>query len=164
MREKWIFEVVPKIFIKLFGTRIQAAIDFLKYYANNSLILLVRKQKPENPIENSNLYDIDKLFSSPEEEFFYLLGILNSELISNYYRIYFNSTHVRGNYLQFYIKDLNNIPLMIPKQSNISNMKEIAAVAQKLTEFYRSVNLKSNEIEKLEKNLNGIVRKLYRII
>ncbi len=164
LREKWIFEVVPKIFIKLFGTRIQAAIDFLKYYANNSLILLVRKQKPENPIENSNLYDIDKLFSSPEEEFFYLLGILNSELISNYYRIYFNSTHVRGNYLQFYIKDLNNIPLMIPKQSNISNMKEIAAVAQKLTEFYRSVNLKSNEIEKLEKNLNGIVKKLYRII
>ena len=162
LREKWIFEAVPKIFIKLFGIKIQAAVDFLKYYANNSLILLVRKQKPENPIENTVLYNPDKWFSNPEEEFFYLLGILNSELISNYYRIYFNHTHVRGNYLQFYIKDLNNIPLIIPNQGNNSNMREIAAVAQKLTEFYRSVKLKSSEIEKLEKNLNSLVKKLYK--
>ncbi len=164
LREKWIFEANPKIFIKLFGIKIQAAIDFLKYYANNSLILLIRKKNSENPLENSILYDPDKWFSTPEEEFFYLLGILNSELISKYYRIYFNSTHVRGNYLQYYIKDLKNIPLILPNRANIFNMKEIAVVAQKLTEFYRSVKLKSSEIEKLEKKLNELVKKLYRII
>ncbi len=164
LREKWIFEANPKIFIKLFGIKIQAAIDLLKYYANNSLILLIRKKKSENPLENSILYDPDKWFSTPEEEFFYLLGILNSELISKYYRIYFNSTHVRGNYLQYYIKDLKNIPFLHPNQANITNMKEIAAVAQKLTEFYRSVKLENNEIEKLEKKLNVLIKKLYRII
>ncbi|QEE15108.1 N-6 DNA methylase [Promethearchaeum syntrophicum] len=161
-REKWIFEAVPKIFIKLFGTKIQAAVDFLKYYANNSLILLVRKQKPENPIENFFLYNPDKWFSNPEEEFYCLLGILNSELISTYYKIYFNHTHVRGNYLQFYIKDLINIPLMIPNQANSPIMKEIAVIAQNLTESYRLVKIERDEIEELEKKMNILVRKLYK--
>jgi len=158
-REKWIFEAVPKIFIKLFGTKIQAAVDFFKYYANNSLILLVRKQKPENPIKSFTLYNPDNWFSNPEEEYYYILGILNSEIISTYYRIYFNHTHIRGNYLQYYIKDLNNIPLLIPNQSNIAKMKEIAVIAQKLTEYNRIVNIDKSENEKLGKKLNILVRK-----
>ncbi len=159
LREEWIFEAQPKIFIKLFGTRIQAAIDHLRYYANNSLILLIRKQTKEGL-----KYDPENWYISREEEFYYILGILNSQLISDYYKTLFKHTHVRGNFLQFYIKDLNNIPLMIPNQANISNMKEIAAVAKKLTEFYRKVKLKSSEIEKLEKKLNTLVKKLYRIV
>ncbi|MHA1719948.1 MAG: Eco57I restriction-modification methylase domain-containing protein [Promethearchaeota archaeon] len=166
LREKWIFEAVPKIFIKLFGTRIHAAIDFLKYYANNSLIILVRKQQQKFNAQKDNpiLYNPDEWFSTPEEEFFYILGILNSEIISKYYRIYFNHTHVRGNYLQFYIKDLNNIPFMIPNQTNISNLKEIATVSQKLTECYSNIKINSNKIDKLELKLNRIVKKIYGII
>jgi len=159
LREEWIFEAQPKILIKLFGTQIQAAIDHLRYYANNSLILLIRKQTKEGL-----KYDPENWYISREEEFYYILGILNSQLISYYYKTLFKQTHVRGNFLQFYIKDLNNIPLMIPNQANISDMKEIAAVAQKLTEFYRKVKLKSSEIEKLEKSLNNLVKKLYRIV
>jgi len=159
LREEWIFEAQPKIFIKLFGTRIQAAIDHLRYYANNSLILLIKKQTKEGLN-----YNPENWYVSREEEFYYILGILNSQLISYYYKTLFKHTHVRGNFLQFYIKDLKNIPLMIPNQANISNMKEIAAVAQKLTEFYRKVKLKSSEIEKLEKSLNNLVKKLYRIV
>jgi hypothetical protein len=159
LREEWIFEAQPKIFIKLFGTRIQAAIDHLRYYANNSLILLIRKQKKEDL-----KYIPENWYVSREEEFYYILGVLNSQLISSYYNTLFKSTHVRGNFLQFYVKDLNNIPLMIPNQGNISKMKEIAAVAQNLTEFYRSMKLKSSEIEKLEKKLDNIVKKLYRIV
>ena len=162
LREKRIFEAQPKIFIKLFGTRIQAAIDHLRYYANNSLIILIRKQTKE-----ALKYNPENWYLSRDEEFYYILGVLNSQLISDYYKTLFKHTHVRGNYLQFYIKDLNNIPLMIPNQANIPIMKEIAAVAQKLTELYRSVKLKSSEIEKLkklEKNLNNLVKKLYRII
>ena len=53
---------------------------------------------------------------------------------------------------------------MIPNQTNISKMKEIGATAQKLTELYRATKLKSSEIEKLEKKLNVLVKKLYRII
>jgi len=158
LREEWIFEAQPKIFIKLFGTRIQAAIDHLRYYANNSLILFIRKQTKEGL-----KYDPENWYVSREEEFYYILGVLNSQLISSYYKTLFKSTHVRGNYLQYYIKDLNNIPLMIPNQLNVSKMKEIAALAQKLTEFYRSVKLESSEIEKLEKSLNNLVKKLYRI-
>jgi len=157
LREEWIFESQPKIFIKLFGTRIQAAIDHLRYYANNSLILFIRKQTKEGL-----KYEPENWYVSREEEFYYILGVLNSQLISSYYKTLFKSTHVRGNYLQFYIKDLKNIPLMIPNQTNISKMKEIAVVAQKLTEFYRSVKLKSREIEKLEKKLNVLVKKLYK--
>ncbi len=157
LREEWIFEAQPKIFIKLFGTRIQAAIDHLRYYANNSLILLIRKQT-----EEGFKYNPENWYVSRDEEFYYILGVLNSQLISDYYKTLYKHTHVRGNYLQFYIKDLKNIPLIIPNQTNISIMKKIAAVAQNLTEFYRSVKLKSSEIEKLEKKLNVFVNKLYK--
>ena len=156
LREQWLFEENPKIVIKLFGTRIQAAIDHFKYYSNNSLILLVR-----NPKKEMYLFNPDNYFSSREEEFYYLLGVLNSSLISQYYRTLFKHTHVRGNYLQYYIKDLGEIPLMVPSEENINIMKKIAQLAEQLTDLFKDYAKNLKLITDLEKILDDLVKNLY---
>jgi SAM-dependent methyltransferase len=165
-REPWIFKSKPKIVIKLFGLELQAAMDHNGYYANNSLILLVEKNR-----NGDKLLNFKSLFESIEEEFYYLLGILNSKIISQYYNIIFSHTHVRGKYLQYYIKDLNNIPIIRPTPGNIDQVKKIARIAHSLESLYSKnkstkhlipSNIRKNsELSTLEQEINSKISKLY---
>ncbi|UYP46761.1 hypothetical protein NEF87_003046 [Candidatus Lokiarchaeum ossiferum] len=159
LRDQWIFEAKPKIMIKLFGTQIQAALDRDQYYANNSIILLVRKNDAEEM-----RYPFLSLFQSHCDEYYYLLGILNSTFISTYYRALFSHSHVRGDYLQFYIKDLQKIPIMIPTQENLSVIQEIIKVTKELEKFSQE-NLKANSNKKniaKESKLERLIKELYK--
>jgi SAM-dependent methyltransferase len=159
LREPWIFEANPKIVIKLFGTTLQAALDTQQYYANNSLILLIPRPHDAGPLILSK----GATFENTLEEFYYLLGVLNSKLISEYYSTLFSATHVRGDYLQYYIKDLNQIPLMRVTQGTIKKMKDIAALSQKLETAYTISSLSTIETDSLEKELNIRVENLYEL-
>ncbi|MHA1777821.1 MAG: Eco57I restriction-modification methylase domain-containing protein [Promethearchaeota archaeon] len=171
LREPWIFEANPKICIKLFGIRIQAAIDFFRYYTNNSVILLLRKD--QNPAfhtnskkfyhlkEHSEMHSFKAIFSHIEEEFYYILGILNSNLISSYYRIMYRHTHVRGNYLQYYIKDLGKIPIILPTKHNFKIIRDIAQLTRRIVKLHESFLANRVEIEKEEKILNKKIDSLY---
>lgn len=162
LREPWIFEACPKILIKLFGIRIQAAIDFFRYYVNNSVIILLRKdQNPNFHPEKSSIYLFKSVFPDVEDEFYYILGILNSNLISSYYRIMYRHTHVRGNYLQYYIKDLGKIPIMRHNKQNFKLIREISQLTKRIVKLHESFLENREEIEKQEKILNKKVDKLY---
>lgn len=162
LREQWLFEAEPKIIIKLFGIHLQAAIDFFRYYANNSLIMLIKKdQNPSFSPQKIKIAKISAAFHNLEEEFYYLLGILNSSLISQYYRVMFKHTHVRGNYIQFYIKDLSNIPIIIPNKYNFRIAQEIAKLAKDLTELHQETLKNESKLRELQKILNKKVEVLY---
>ncbi|UYP44194.1 hypothetical protein NEF87_000479 [Candidatus Lokiarchaeum ossiferum] len=155
LREKWIFESNPKIFIKLFGKRIQAALDSEKYYANNSIIIVVKNNNESK--ENS-----DEILSI-NNEFYYLIGILNSDLISVFYKIIFHHTHVRGDFLQYYIKDLENIPIIKPSTENIETVIKIGKIAKKLIKLYITVEINKDKIQILEDELNNLIHILYKL-
>ncbi|MHA1613023.1 MAG: Eco57I restriction-modification methylase domain-containing protein [Promethearchaeota archaeon] len=163
LRESWIFEAQPKIVIKLFGIQLQAAIDFIQTYANNSLILLVKKiQNPSYSTPSARkCVNITAVFANLEEEFFYILGILNSGLISHYYRAMFRHTHVRGNYMQFYVKDLSKIPIIIPTKHNFKLAREIALCAKQLTTFHEEPIKNHDEILATKQKLDEKVFRLY---
>ena len=157
LREQWIFESTPKIMIKLFGKQIQAALDTHSFYTNNSLILLLKKQE----ISDSQ-FPYLSLFRTPQEEFYYLLGILNSKFISKYYRALFSHSHVRGGYLQYYIKDLQKIPIIIPGEENIHLVQKISLLTQELEKEIQEERKSSVAIEKLENQLESIMMQLYQ--
>lgn len=162
LRDQWIFEAQPKIMIKLFGTHLQAALDKEKYYANNSIIILLQRID-----RRRTRFPFLTLFQSHEDEFYYLLGILNSSFISNYYRALFSHSHVRGDYLQFYIKDLQKIPIMIPTQENMHVIQQIIKVTKELEIRIQEKLKKDLKIDtyvdnsNLESELNDLVKELY---
>ncbi len=166
LREAWIFEATPKIVIKLFGIQLQAAIDFFQTYANNSLILLIkRSQNPNYSASssqiNAKITDGFAAFADLELEFYYILGILNSSLISQYYRALFRHTHVRGNYMQFYVKDLSKIPIIIPAKPNFKLAREIAVAAKRLTNYHAEPIKNHDSILATKQELDEKVALLY---
>ncbi|WP_457556939.1 Eco57I restriction-modification methylase domain-containing protein [Candidatus Harpocratesius sp.] len=164
LRDKWIFEACPKIFIKLFGIRLKAAIDFSRYYVNNSVIILLRKdQNFSFPKKQKKLFLSNTVFQNIEQEFYFLLGILNSNLISDYYRLIFKHTHVRGNYLQFYINDLSKIPIIIINKNNFKIAQEIARLSKNLVKLYENYNENNQLINEKEKIIEKRVQILYGI-
>ena len=166
LRKAWIFEATPKIVIKLFGIQLQAAIDFFQTYANNSLILLIKRSQNPNFSASSSQIDAKitegfATFADLELEFYYVLGILNSRLISQYYRAMFCHTHVRGNYMQFYVKDLSKIPIIIPTKHNFKLAREIAVAAKRLT-YYHTEPIKNHDsILAIKQELDEKVALLY---
>lgn len=82
-----------------------------------------------------------------------MLGILNSNLISDYYRLIFKHTHVRGNYLQFYINDLSRIPIIILNKNNFKIAQEIARLSKILVKLYENYNENYQLIDEKEKKI-----------
>ncbi len=165
LRESWIFDATPKIIIKLFGKRLQAAIDHWQYYVNNSLSVLILKLDA-NAGTSSLFLSSQKsssLWGSRREEFYYLVGVLNSALINHYYRLLFHHTHVRGDYMQFYLKDLGQIPLIFPTVTNIAIMMEISWASATLEQLYYQENTPKEQITNVEEQIDNLVEKLYQI-
>jgi len=157
-REEWIFTTKPKLIIKLFGKSLQVAMDNEGYYVNNSLILVVKRKKPgkNNPTS---------WFHSIEEEYYFLLGLLNSKPISRYYNLLFGQTHVRGNYIQYYTKDLAQIPIPVVSERTISHMCGIASLAQELELLYQNpIRICPDQYEDLESQLDRRVDDLYKLL
>jgi predicted RNA methylase len=154
LREPWIFNTKPKIVIKLFGKELTAALDAEGLYTNNSLSVLGIL-----PGHNSEI----SLFTDVFEELRYILGVLNSKVVHTYYTLLFGHTHVRGKYLQFYLKDLLRIPLPRICEHNIQIAKTIAASVAQLENLIATNPTKKNAValKALTEKIDSLVASLY---
>ena len=83
----------PKLFLREIANRITACYDDEDYYSLNKAYVINSKDK---------LFDLK-----------YILGLINSKLLNWFYRINFESAHVRGGYLQFKIQYTKQLPIKI---------------------------------------------------
>ncbi|HHV39248.1 MAG TPA: N-6 DNA methylase [Tepidimicrobium sp.] len=96
------------------------------------------------------LYDFDT-------EPYYLLGLLNSKLISFFYKTYFKSLSLKGGYLRIGPPQLKEIPILIDK----TYMDEIINKTEKLSELY--IMGKDQQIASYENRINELVYKVYNL-
>jgi len=82
-----------KLFLREIANQITACYDDEGYYSLNKAYVINRKD------ENFDLK--------------YILGLINSRLLSWFYRVNFESAHVRGGYLQFKIQYTAQIPIKV---------------------------------------------------
>lgn len=87
----------------------------------------------------------------------YIIGILNSKLITFYYKQYFSSLSLSGGYLRIGPPQIKEIPISYDEEIYTELIKEV----DRVIEFYK--NNKSQNITTSEENINNLVYKLYKI-
>lgn len=92
----------PKILLRDIAKRVEATFDDMKYYSVNTLYSVQFKNETDYSLK-------------------YLLGVLNSKLISYYFNYNFEETHVRGGYLRFKKTYTSQISI---KKINFNNYSE----------------------------------------
>ena len=109
------------------------------------------KSKTVNDVGSMSLSSIVDIVPN-----YYLVALLNSELLFNYYREYINCT------VNIQINDIRQSPLFIPNQTQL---KEIRQLFKKLIELKKDKQGDeenfANEIKKLEGNIDKIIVGLY---
>lgn len=112
------------------------------------------KTKTVNDVGSMSLFSI--LNSTPN---FYLVTLLNSELLFNYYREFINCT------VNIQINDIRQLPIIIPtkEQLNICNKEFNNAVLLKKKYFMGLMQeaTVSSELSEIEQYLNKFVENLY---
>lgn len=143
----------PKIFLREIALNLECSYDDEKYYSLNKVY----------SVQSRGKYEI-----------LYLLGLLNSKLLSFYFRHKFEEAHVQNGYLQFKKIYTSQIPIyQIDFSNKMSRAKhdEIAKLAEKITVLHKNlVNEEENsnkweslksEIEKTDRQIDQLVYKLY---
>ena len=92
---------------------------------------------------------------------YYFVSILNSEVIFNYYREFINCT------VNIQINDIRQVPVVIPSDKDLEKLQPLFKKAVELKKtvainFATEENI-SNEIQKIESEINNIVEQLYGI-
>lgn len=141
LRNQRIFEASEKLITALFGLRPEVSYDNKHFYANNSIKIILPKKK-----------NIDLK---------YIMSILNSALLNFYYRIFFASTHVRGDYMQFYPQDFLKLPI---RQIPEIQQKPLIELADRMLSLNRELNEISDAKKIIGKYGGGIGVKLKKIV
>ena len=89
---------------------------------------------------------------------YYLVALLNSELLFNYYREYINNT------VNIQINDIRQLPVFVPKKTWLIEIQKLfeKLVALKKTKQETDEDFET-EIKKLEQDIDKIVDSLYSI-
>lgn len=87
----------------------------------------------------------------------YIIGILNSKLMTFYYRQYFSSLSLSGGYLRIGPPQIKELPIAFDEKIYKALIKEV----ENIIESYERNDLLN--IEECEKNINNYVYKLYNI-
>lgn len=87
----------------------------------------------------------------------YLLGILNSKLISWWYKTYFSSLSLAGGYLRINSNEIKKIPIVV---ANENKQKYIIDIVKKIIELKQS---DSNDAKDLELEIDEVVMDLYEL-
>jgi type I restriction-modification system DNA methylase subunit len=136
LRNPRIFEASEKLFTALFGLRPEVAYDDGKLYANNSVKIILARDK------RVNLKCV--------------MALLNSKLMMFYYRTFFASTHVRGGYIQFYPQDFLRLPV---KELSEIEQTELTKLVDKMLSLNERLNelgdKKTDERIKLESEIEN---------
>ena len=88
----------------------------------------------------------------------YIIGLLNSNLIFDYYRVFVNCS------VNIQINDLRQIPIIIPNQEQLSYMTELVDKAVTIKEICfkkEETDLYAMELEFIENAIDIFVSKLY---
>jgi hypothetical protein len=101
------------------------------------------KQKTVNDVGSMSLSSI--VDNIPN---YYLVALLNSELLFNYYREYINNT------VNIQINDIRQLPIVIPNQEELSEIKNL---------FKKLIALKKEENE-TEKNLEYEIKTIEQFV
>ena len=111
------------------------------------------KQKTVNDVGSMSLSSIAD--SVPN---YYLVALLNSELLFNYYREYINNT------VNIQINDIRQLPVFVPKKTWLIEIQKLfeKLVALKKTKQETDEDFET-EIKKLEQDIDKIVDSLYSI-
>jgi predicted P-loop ATPase/GTPase len=115
--------------------------------------------------------DTNCVYDPKESSLEYLLGILNSKVISFVYSELFSGLRMSGGYFQVQAPQLRILPIIICKGTNYSKVEELSKKLTSLCEkrvklknpFTDSYKLLSEEISKNEDMLDEIVYKIYGI-
>lgn len=115
-------------------------------------------------MKSSSVNDVGSMSLSSLSDFvpnFYLVCLLNSELLFDYYREFINCT------VNIQINDIRQIPVIIPSKDNLEKLRP---------DFENAVNLKKSvaknkateesisvPLNKTEERINDFVNKLYKI-
>jgi hypothetical protein len=115
------------------------------------------KSKSVNDVGSMSLFSIHKNIPN-----YYLVVLLNSELIFDYYREFINCT------VNIQINDIRQLPIYIPSLEDLNYCHDLyqKVLQIKVNESIgnnRSKNIK-NDINKIEAELNEFVLKLYQIV
>lgn len=114
------------------------------------------KGKSVNDVKSMSLYGISD--SIPE---FYLVALINSTLFSYYVDSFVNNTQT------FQINDARQLPILIPSESQLSQVKEIydLAIQVKKQEFANQISKEQTEkyLANLQGKLDSFAYSLYGI-
>jgi hypothetical protein len=124
---------------------------------NARLLKAKMKTKTVNDVGSMSLTSI--VNSVPN---YYIVALLNSELLFDYYRKYINCT------VNIQINDIRQIPIIIPTDEKLEFCRPLVQEAIELKQKASTVFLQETEIEqklaKIENELNSFVYKSYYIV
>lgn len=151
LRDQRLFEAPEKLLTALFGLRPEVAYDSERFYANNSVKIILAKNKDVN--------------------LKYVMAVLNSTLMAFYYRTFYSATHVGSGYIQFYPQDFLRLPIKKPTEAQLSAIVEL--VDQFLTLKKRVIENKDmmngdakqleEEVRRMDSAIDDMVYKTYGI-
>jgi len=141
----------PKLFLREIADRITACYDEEGYYSLNKAYIIIQRNKS---------YSLK-----------FILGLLNSKLLSWFFRAKFESVHVRGGYLQFKKQYTSQLPIKIvletEQQPIIKLVDKMIALNKRLNEIgdkKTDERIKvDEEIKKTDAEIDELVYELYGI-
>jgi hypothetical protein len=149
-----------------------------KYFENPKILLREIALRVECYLDDEKYYTLNKVYSvqlkSKDYDLWYLLALLNSRLISFYFRSKFEEAHVGSGYLQFKKIYTSQIPIrqlekeskfqaesaktLIKLAKDISNLYKVQMKSEESSDKWKSVKL---EIERTDRKIDEEVYKLY---
>jgi len=146
-----------------------------KYFDNPKILLREIANKIECHYEKNKYYTLNKVYAvllnaDSKYSYLFLTALLNSKLLTFYFKEKFEETHIRGGYLQFkkmYTSQLPVVKVSEKKQSEIAKFAEqmidLQKELQKATENTDKYSRLKTEIEKLDEKIDKAVYKLYEL-
>jgi hypothetical protein len=112
------------------------------------------KSKTVNDVGSMSLFSISDLTPN-----FYLVTLLNSEILFDYYRDFINCT------VNIQINDIRQLPIIIPKNDQLNicdkEFKEAVYLKKRYLNGLLEASTINYELATIEQNLNKFVEKLY---
>lgn len=148
--DKYYFEQ-PKLFLREIAERITACYDEANFYSLNKAYVIISNDK-KIPLK-------------------FILGLLNSKLLSWYFRSKFESAHVRGGHLQFKKQYTSQIPIKEASQSEQTTVVKLVDKMLSLNERLLEIGDKKTderarleeEIKRTDAEIDELVYELYGI-
>ncbi|MCK9281659.1 MAG: Eco57I restriction-modification methylase domain-containing protein [Melioribacteraceae bacterium] len=154
-----------------------ASLPDKKYFESPKILMREIANQIECYYDDQDYYSLNKAYSvqllDDTTNFFYLLGVLNSKLLSYFFRIKFEEAHVRGGYLQFKKLYTSQLPIKLININNdreellYNQLIEFVAEIQESKRFYLKSKTESerNYLEKkcisLDRQIDNLVYELY---